>query len=60
MPFYVAITLLEHGEWLVSQSRADEASPLFDEAREIFERLGAAPWTDRAGAPATAGAAAPR
>jgi tetratricopeptide (TPR) repeat protein len=59
-PFWLGQTLLEHGEWLVSQDRADDAKPLSDEAREIFERLGAAPWTDRAGAPAPAGAAAPR
>jgi tetratricopeptide (TPR) repeat protein len=43
----LATTLLEHGEWLVSQDRAAEAGPLLDEAREIFERLEAAPWLDR-------------
>ena len=47
MPFYVAVTLLEHGEWLVAQSRADDAEPLLDEAHEIFTRLGAKPWLQR-------------
>ena len=47
MPFYAAVTLLEHGEWLVEQDRADEAQPLLAEAREIFGRLGAKPWLER-------------
>jgi class 3 adenylate cyclase/predicted ATPase len=51
MPFWLAVTLLEHGEWLVAQGRADEAA-LFSEARETFERLEAKPWLER-----TAGAA---
>ena len=55
-PFYLAVTLLEQGEWLVAQARRDEAEPLLAEAREIFERLEAKPWLDRleavqAGAP---------
>ena len=45
--FYLAAVLLEHGEWLVETSRPDEADPLLSEAREIFERLGAAPWLER-------------
>jgi tetratricopeptide (TPR) repeat protein len=48
VPFYLAVTLLEHGEWLAEQQRAGEAEPLLVEAREIFERLGAAPWLARA------------
>jgi hypothetical protein len=28
MPFYLGVTLLEHGEWLVAQARAAEAGPL--------------------------------
>jgi hypothetical protein len=49
MPFWLAVTLLEHGE-------ATGAEPLLAEAREIFERLGATPWLDRAGGlPAGAG-----
>ncbi|MBD0291799.1 MAG: tetratricopeptide repeat protein, partial [Thermoleophilia bacterium] len=54
-PFWLAVTLLEHGEWLVASGRGDEAVPLLDEAREIFERLRARPWLERvdgaAGAP---------
>ncbi len=48
--FWLAVTELEHGEWLVSQSRADDAEPLVSEAREIFERLEARPWLERTGA----------
>ncbi len=40
MPFWLAVTLLEHGELT-----GDE--PLLAEARELFERLGARPWVDR-------------
>jgi len=47
LPFWLAVTQLEHGEWLAAQGRADEAEPLLTEAREIFERLGAAPWLER-------------
>jgi predicted ATPase/DNA-binding SARP family transcriptional activator len=48
MPFYVAVTLLEDGEWLIGQGRSDDAEPLLAEAREIFERLEAKPWLERA------------
>ncbi|MGQ0668240.1 MAG: tetratricopeptide repeat protein [Actinomycetota bacterium] len=47
VPFWMAVTLLEHGEWLVAQGRSDEAKSLLDEAREIFERLRARPWLER-------------
>jgi ATP/maltotriose-dependent transcriptional regulator MalT len=47
MPFYLAVTRLEHAEWLDSQGRAVEAEPLLVEARQIFERLQAAPWLER-------------
>ena len=40
IPFWLAVTLLEHGELTGDAS-------LLDEAREIFERLGAAPWLER-------------
>jgi tetratricopeptide (TPR) repeat protein len=43
MVFDLAVTLLEHGE-----ATGSEAS--LAEAREIFERLGAAPWLERASA----------
>jgi len=45
--FWLAVTLLEHGEWLLAQKRAEEAAALFGEAREIFERLKARPWLER-------------
>jgi tetratricopeptide (TPR) repeat protein len=47
VPFYLAVTELEHAEWLSPQGRTDEAEPLLAEAREIFERLGAKPWLER-------------
>jgi predicted ATPase/class 3 adenylate cyclase len=43
-PFWLAVTLLEHGE-------ATGSEALVTEAREIFERLGATPWLERAGEP---------
>jgi predicted ATPase len=45
--FYLAVVLLEHGEWLAESGRSEDAEPLLKEAREIFERLGAAPWLER-------------
>jgi len=49
-PFHLAVTRLEHAEWLAEQGRMDDARPILAEAREIFERLEAKPWLDRAGA----------
>ena len=46
--FYLGITQLEHGEWLATQERIEEAEPLLAEAREMFERLEAKPWLERA------------
>jgi predicted ATPase/class 3 adenylate cyclase len=46
-PFELAVVQLEHGEWLMGAGRRDEAQPLLDEAREIFERLRATPWLER-------------
>jgi predicted ATPase/DNA-binding SARP family transcriptional activator len=48
MPFYVAVTLLEHGEWLAEGGRREDAEPLLAEALETFQRLKARPWADRA------------
>ena len=45
LPFWLAVTLLEHGELT-----GDLA--LLDEAREIFERLEARPWLERLAAAA--------
>jgi hypothetical protein len=47
MPFFVGETLLEHAEWLTGEGRGAEALQLAEEAREIFERLGARPWLER-------------
>jgi len=47
MPFWLAVTLLEHGEWLTGRDRPGEAGPLFEEAGQIFERLKARPWIER-------------
>jgi hypothetical protein len=52
MVFHLAVTELEHGEWLAAQTRRDEAEQRFAEAREIFEQLEAAPWIERAAAAA--------
>ena len=47
VPFHVAVTRLEHGEWLAGEGRAEEAEPLLAEARELFEGLDAKRWLDR-------------
>jgi class 3 adenylate cyclase/tetratricopeptide (TPR) repeat protein len=47
LPFWLAVTLLEHCEWLNSEQRQDDLRPLRAEAGEIFQRLGAAPWLRR-------------
>jgi tetratricopeptide (TPR) repeat protein len=47
MPFARAVTLLEYGEWLVSQDRAAEAAPKFEQAGATFEQLKATPWVER-------------
>jgi tetratricopeptide (TPR) repeat protein len=48
MPFWLAVTLLEHGEWLIAQGHGEEAEPLLADAHKIFERLEATPWLERA------------
>ncbi len=45
--FWLAVTLLEYGEWLSAAGRVDEAEPVLIEAREIFAALDAAPWLER-------------
>ena len=47
IPFYLAVTQLESAEWLLKSGRSEEEG-LLTEAREIFERLGATPWLERA------------
>jgi predicted ATPase/class 3 adenylate cyclase len=46
--FLLACTQLEHAEWLVSVGRDEHAQPLLEEACEMFERLHATPWLERA------------
>jgi tetratricopeptide (TPR) repeat protein len=45
--FWLAVVLLEHGEWLAQAGGTEEAAALLDEAQEIFERLEAKPWLER-------------
>jgi class 3 adenylate cyclase/predicted ATPase len=47
-PFHLAVSLLEHGEWLVGVGSAASAEPLLQEAVTIFDRLQATPWLERA------------
>ena len=47
MPFWLAVTLVEHAEWLASAGRSIDSGPLVEEAGEIFEGLRATPWLDR-------------
>jgi class 3 adenylate cyclase/tetratricopeptide (TPR) repeat protein len=47
IPFWLAVTLLEHGEWLVSEDRPSEAEPLLAPANDIFAALKARPWLAR-------------
>ena len=54
MPFWLAVTQLEHGESLVGHDRTDEAEPLLEQAAETFERLQAGPWLERCAAAARA------
>jgi hypothetical protein len=46
--FWLAVTELEHAEWLVARGRLDEADQLAAAAVQTFERLAAAPWLERA------------
>ncbi len=47
MRFWLAVTLLEHAEWLVGLGRQAEAQPMLAEAEAIFSELGAVPWLVR-------------
>jgi hypothetical protein len=47
MPFWLAVVLTEHAEWLAADDHAGEAERLLAEAREIFTRLAATPWLER-------------
>ena len=45
--FWTAATELELSEWLASQGRPDEMTPLLDPAGAVFERVSARPWLER-------------
>jgi tetratricopeptide (TPR) repeat protein len=47
MPFWVAVTRLELGEWMMQRGRRDESEGLLAPARTAFVELGAIPWIDR-------------
>jgi predicted ATPase/class 3 adenylate cyclase len=47
MMFWLAMTLVEHAEWLAGAGRPEDATPILVEAREIFDRLGATAWLER-------------
>ena len=47
VPFWLAVTLLEHAEWLAKEEDAQRAELLRTEAGAIFQRLGARPWLER-------------
>jgi ATP/maltotriose-dependent transcriptional regulator MalT len=47
-PFERAQALLEYAEWLRRRRRIAEARPFLTAAHDIFLRLGARPWTERA------------
>jgi class 3 adenylate cyclase/tetratricopeptide (TPR) repeat protein len=47
-PFLLGQILLEHAEMLGAAGRDDDAAPLLTEAAEIFGRLRATPWLERA------------
>jgi tetratricopeptide (TPR) repeat protein len=61
IPFWLAVTQLEHAEWLVASGRGREADSLLTEAQDTFERLRAVPWIERVAAVGArpAGATAP-
>jgi hypothetical protein len=46
-PFCLAVTLLEHGEWLAGQGRHGASELLLNEAGTVFRRLRATPWLER-------------
>lgn len=47
LPYWTARSLLEQGAWLRAGGRRAEAEGSLDEARDIFNRLGAAAWSVR-------------
>jgi class 3 adenylate cyclase/tetratricopeptide (TPR) repeat protein len=47
LPFFLAKTLLEYGDWLGRLGRPEQAGPLLSEADSLFDGLGASVWRDR-------------
>ena len=47
LPWWLAVSLLEQGEALARNGEPAEAGAVLDEAKAIFERLGAEPWLER-------------
>ncbi|WP_062344784.1 ATP-binding protein [Herbidospora yilanensis] len=47
-PFARAYTQVAYGEWLLGRGDPGEARPLLRAARDTFDALGTAPWSDRA------------
>ena len=48
MPFWLAVTQLEHAEWLRAHGKDTETARLLADSARTFERLQARPWLDRA------------
>ncbi|MGH2769103.1 MAG: hypothetical protein ACRDJF_01050, partial [Actinomycetota bacterium] len=46
-PFWRAVTLLEHGEWLHTWARRVDAEAILTEAKYLFQRLKARPFLER-------------
>ena len=44
---HLAPVLVDYGRWLVQTGRPDEAAPLLDEARLLFDRMKATRWLER-------------
>jgi tetratricopeptide (TPR) repeat protein len=44
---HLAPVLADYGRWLAETGRADEAQPLLDESRALFEQMGATLWLER-------------
>jgi len=43
----LAPVLVDYGRWLVQTGRTEEAAPLLEEARTLFERMKATRWLER-------------
>jgi hypothetical protein len=48
LPFWLAVTQLEHAEWLARAGRLSEAEALLSSAGQAFASLRARPWIERA------------